>query len=89
MRLGTTGLIFLAARCRAYIGQFLTLEPGDVIATGTPGGVGFVETPARFLRSGDVLQTGIEGIGELKNTVYIDAGTPPAPKATQFASKAV
>jgi acylpyruvate hydrolase len=45
----------------------MTLRPGDVIATGTPGGVGHARKPARYLADGDTLVTEIDGIGRLKN----------------------
>jgi acylpyruvate hydrolase len=67
----TSDLIFSVTELVLYISQFLTLEPGDIIATGTPGGVGFVQNPPRFLHTGDVLRTRIEGIGELCNTIHI------------------
>ncbi|BCW42748.1 5-oxopent-3-ene-1,2,5-tricarboxylate decarboxylase (plasmid) [Arthrobacter sp. StoSoilB3] len=67
----TSDLIFSVTELVVYISQFLTLEPGDIIATGTPGGVGFVQKPPRFLQTGDVLRTRIEGIGELRNTIHI------------------
>jgi 2-keto-4-pentenoate hydratase/2-oxohepta-3-ene-1,7-dioic acid hydratase in catechol pathway len=51
----------------------LTLEPGDVIATGTPAGVGFARDPAEFLRPGDVVECEIEGIGAIRNRVMRDA----------------
>ena len=47
----------------------MTLEPGDIIATGTPSGVGFARNPPEFLQPGDVVETEIEGIGILRNTV--------------------
>ena len=47
----------------------LTLHPGDVIATGTPSGVGFAMTPPRCLEPGDVIRARIDGLGELVNTV--------------------
>jgi len=49
----------------------MTLEPGDIIATGTPEGVGFARTPPEFLRDGDVVEVDIEKIGVLRNTVRI------------------
>ena len=49
----------------------MTLLPGDIIATGTPEGVGFARTPAEFLADGDVLEIWIEKIGHLLNTVTI------------------
>lgn len=51
----------------------LTLEPGDIIATGTPAGVGFARDPAEFLRPGDVVECEIEGIGAIRNRVKRDA----------------
>ena len=47
----------------------MTLEPGDVIATGTPAGVGFTRKPPRFLRRGETVRVEIEGIGVLENPV--------------------
>ena len=51
------------------ISEHVTLEPGDVIATGTPGGVGFARTPPVFLRPGDELEVEIDGLGVLRNAV--------------------
>jgi acylpyruvate hydrolase len=53
----------------AYLSQVMTLEPGDVVATGTPSGVGFVRNPPRFLRPGDVVRVEIERVGALENLV--------------------
>ncbi|WP_163618475.1 MULTISPECIES: fumarylacetoacetate hydrolase family protein [unclassified Microbacterium] len=72
----TSNLIFGAVDLVVYLSQFLTLEPGDMIATGTPGGVGFVQKPPRFLRSGDVMTTRIEGIGDLVNTIRLGEPHP-------------
>jgi 2-keto-4-pentenoate hydratase/2-oxohepta-3-ene-1,7-dioic acid hydratase in catechol pathway len=47
----------------------LTLEPGDILATGTPEGVGFARTPPEFLRDGDIMETEVEGIGTLRNRI--------------------
>ena len=52
----------------SYMSDIFTLMPGDVIATGTPGGVGAARTPPRFLRDGNVVLTRVEGVGELRNT---------------------
>lgn len=57
----------------SYISSLITLRPGDVILTGTPGGVGHARKPARYLRPGDVVEIGIDGIGELRNTI-VEAG---------------
>lgn len=53
----------------AYCSEFTTLEPGDIIATGTPGGVGYARTPPIFLVPGDVVEVHIERVGVLRNTV--------------------
>jgi acylpyruvate hydrolase len=63
----TAELVFDPAGLVSYISQIVTLEPGDVIATGTPGGVGVARTPPRFLAEGDVVVTRIAGIGECRN----------------------
>ncbi|MFG1212249.1 fumarylacetoacetate hydrolase family protein [Xanthobacter flavus] len=52
-----------------YISQFMVLDPGDVITTGTPPGVGLGFKPPRFLKAGDVMRVGIEGLGEQQQTV--------------------
>jgi acylpyruvate hydrolase len=64
----TADLVFPPAELVSYLSQILTLEPGDIIATGTPGGVGAARTPPRFLADGDVVVTRINGIGECRNT---------------------
>ena len=51
----------------AFCSRFMTLEPGDVIATGTPGGVGVFRQPPRFLGDGDVVVVEIDGLGRLTN----------------------
>jgi acylpyruvate hydrolase len=63
----TAQLLFGPAQLVEYVSTFVTLRPGDVIATGTPGGVGHARTPPRYLSDGDVLTTTIEGIGECRN----------------------
>ena len=63
----TGDLVFDPATLVSYISSFITLVPGDVIATGTPGGVGHARTPARYLQDGSVLVTRIEGLGECRN----------------------
>jgi 2,4-diketo-3-deoxy-L-fuconate hydrolase len=52
-----------------YLSHSMTLEPGDIIATGTPAGVGVFATPPRFLKRGDVLKAAIAGLGTLTNAV--------------------
>src|SRR3954454_12409796 len=60
-------LVFSAAALVAYASQFVTLEPGDLVLTGTPGGVGHGMHPPTYLHDGEVLRTTIQGIGELRN----------------------
>lgn len=67
----TSKMIFSVAKIIASLSRGLTLEPGDVIATGTPEGVGFARTPPEFLRDGDVMEITIEGVGKLKNGVRL------------------
>lgn len=63
----TSHLMFPIPRLISLISQFTTLEPGDIILTGTPGGVGFRRDPQLFVRDGDVVEVEIEGIGTLTN----------------------
>lgn len=65
----TSDLIFSIRYCIWYVSQFMELEPGDVVNTGTPEGVGMSLTPKGFLKPGDILESGIEGIGTIKNLV--------------------
>jgi 2-keto-4-pentenoate hydratase/2-oxohepta-3-ene-1,7-dioic acid hydratase in catechol pathway len=65
----TDQLIFDVPAIVEWLSRGLTLDPGDIIATGTPGGVGFARTPPEFLKPGDVVETEIEGIGMLRNPV--------------------
>lgn len=69
----TSTLVFGPAQLLSYISQFTVLRPGDLVLTGTPGGVGMGMTPPRFLKHGDVLATEIDGIGRLENTFRIHA----------------
>ncbi|MGW0705863.1 fumarylacetoacetate hydrolase family protein [Streptomyces sp. NPDC002643] len=68
----TADLLFDVADTIAYISTIITLLPGDLILTGTPGGVGAGRDPKVFLRPGQELVTAVEGIGELRNTVVKD-----------------
>ena len=65
----TNLMIFPVANLIAYITQVITLEPGDVIATGTPAGIGAARKPPRWLRNGDVVRVEIERVGTLENPV--------------------
>jgi 2-keto-4-pentenoate hydratase/2-oxohepta-3-ene-1,7-dioic acid hydratase in catechol pathway len=64
-----TNMIFTVAQVIAYLSTFTELMPGDVIATGTPAGVGFTRKPPRYLRPGDVFEVDISGVGVLRNSV--------------------
>lgn len=59
----TSHMVFTVAEIVAYLSDFMTLEPGDVINTGTPHGVGMGMSPPRYLREGDVMELSIEGLG--------------------------
>lgn len=65
----TSNLVFGPSALLSFLSQSLTLEPGDVISTGTPGGIGFYANPKVFLQPGDVMEVEIEEIGLLRNTV--------------------
>lgn len=65
----TDKLIYDVPTVLAYISTIITLEPGDVILTGTPDGVGIARDPKVFLKPGQVLETWLEGVGELRNRV--------------------
>lgn len=68
-REGLDDLLFKIPELIEYISTFTELLPGDVIATGTPGGVGAFRTPPLWMKPGDVVEVEVEGIGTLKNTV--------------------
>ncbi|MCX7224717.1 MAG: fumarylacetoacetate hydrolase family protein [Burkholderiales bacterium] len=65
----TKTMIFGVAKLVSYVSQFMTLMPGDVITTGTPPGVGLGMKPPHYLKKGDVMTLGIEGLGEQRQVV--------------------
>ncbi len=65
----TKTMIFGVAKIVSYVSQFMTLMPGDLIATGTPPGVGMGMKPPKFLKKGDVMSLGIEGLGDQRQQV--------------------
>lgn len=65
----TSKMVFNVPHLVSYISQFMTLLPGDVVSTGTPAGVGLGFVPPRYLKAGDVVELGIEGLGEMKQRV--------------------
>ncbi len=69
----TAHMIFDIPTLLADISRGMTLEPGDILATGTPSGVGFARTPPEFLRPGDLMESEIEGIGTMRNPVVARA----------------
>ena len=70
MQTGSTGtMIFSVRQLVSYISKFMILEPGDVITTGTPPGVGSGKKPPRFLKAGDVMSLGIDGLGTQEQRV--------------------
>jgi 2-keto-4-pentenoate hydratase/2-oxohepta-3-ene-1,7-dioic acid hydratase in catechol pathway len=68
----TGNLIFGIPQLIAYLSSVMTLEPGDIISTGTPAGVGFARKPPRWLKPGDSVAVQVEGIGELVNPVIAE-----------------
>jgi 2-keto-4-pentenoate hydratase/2-oxohepta-3-ene-1,7-dioic acid hydratase in catechol pathway len=65
----TGQMVFGVAELIAYASRTITLEPGDLLVTGTPAGVGMAADPPRYLRAGDRMRVEIDGLGELENTV--------------------
>jgi acylpyruvate hydrolase len=68
----TRHMIFPVAELISYLSTVMTLEPGDVIATGTPDGVGAARKPPRFLRAGETVRVEIEGLGALENPIVAE-----------------
>jgi 2-keto-4-pentenoate hydratase/2-oxohepta-3-ene-1,7-dioic acid hydratase in catechol pathway len=68
----TSQLIFNIPQLIAFLSSVFTLEPGDVVSTGTPAGVGAARKPPRWLRPGDEVAVQIQGIGELRNPVVAE-----------------
>jgi len=71
----TSNMIFDVATLVSYVSQFMTLLPGDVISTGTPAGVGLGMNPPVYLRAGDVVELGIDGLGESRQQVIAYDGS--------------
>lgn len=65
----TKTMVFSPAKIVSYVSRFMTLMPGDIIATGTPPGVGMGMRPQRFLKAGDVVTLGIDGLGQQRHDV--------------------
>ena len=75
----TSDMIFKVPELVSYLSQSMTLLPGDIISTGTPSGVGLGFDPPRYLRPGDVVELGIEGLGTSRQTAvaFEELGTNP------------
>jgi 2-keto-4-pentenoate hydratase/2-oxohepta-3-ene-1,7-dioic acid hydratase in catechol pathway len=73
----TSNMIFSVVDILVHLSRVISLEPGDVVSTGTPGGVGAFRSPPEFLQAGDTVTVAVEGIGELSNTV-VAAGAEAA-----------
>lgn len=67
----TDDLVFTPAKLVDYISHIVTLQPGDVIITGTTGGVGHARKPARYIQDGQTVEVSIEGLGSVKNTTIV------------------
>ncbi len=72
----TANMIFDTTTLISYLSHGMTLEPGDIIATGTPAGVGFARTPKEFLRPDDIMETSIDAIGTMRNRVVDVTASP-------------
>jgi 2,4-diketo-3-deoxy-L-fuconate hydrolase len=70
----TATMVYKPAFLVSYLSQFMTLNPGDVIATGTPPGVGMGQKPPHYLKGGDVMELGIDGLGTQRQRVVADRG---------------
>jgi len=68
----TRNLIFQVPRLIAHLSSVFTLEPGDIVSTGTPAGVGFSRNPPRWLKAGDQVVIRVQGLGELRNQVVAE-----------------
>jgi 2-keto-4-pentenoate hydratase/2-oxohepta-3-ene-1,7-dioic acid hydratase in catechol pathway len=75
----TSDMIFDVAEAIAFITQAMTLNPGDLVVMGTPGGIGWARDPQVFMQAGDVCEVEIEGIGTLRNPIVDQENAPPVP----------
>ncbi|MBL3586608.1 fumarylacetoacetate hydrolase family protein [Rhodovulum sulfidophilum] len=68
----TRTMVFGVAHLISYLSRFMTLEPGDIISTGTPPGVGLGKTPSRYLKPGDRVELGVDGLGIQRQVCIVD-----------------
>lgn len=73
-RSNTANLVFTVQKMVAFLSNLMTLEPGDLVLTGTPGGVGFAMDPQQFLKDGDVVRVEVEKVGAIENRVALQKG---------------
>jgi 2-keto-4-pentenoate hydratase/2-oxohepta-3-ene-1,7-dioic acid hydratase in catechol pathway len=73
----TTDMIFSIPEIVSFISRYITLDPGDIIATGTPSGVGVFRDPPVFLEPGDRVRCEVDGIGSVENPVIDWTERPP------------
>ena len=71
----TRDMVFTVDELVVYLSSLMTLEPGDLLLTGTPEGVGLGRRPPAYLKPGDRVRTGVDGIGELQN-LFVHAQSP-------------
>ncbi|NHU49754.1 fumarylacetoacetate hydrolase family protein, partial [Rhodococcus sp. A14] len=67
----TDDLVFTPAKLVEYISHIVTLQPGDVVITGTPGGVGHARKPGLYIQDGQTVEVTIEGLGTVRNTTIV------------------
>jgi acylpyruvate hydrolase len=84
----TAEMTFSIAQIVSFVSGLMTMKPGDIIATGTPDGVGFRQTPARFLVAGDVVEVEVGGVGTISNPVVEDSPTPIAERLSRTSAPA-
>jgi 2,4-diketo-3-deoxy-L-fuconate hydrolase len=65
----TATMVFGVAHLISYLSRFMSLQPGDIISTGTPPGVGLGQKPPVYLRPGNIIRLGVQGLGEQRQTV--------------------
>jgi 2-keto-4-pentenoate hydratase/2-oxohepta-3-ene-1,7-dioic acid hydratase in catechol pathway len=70
----TRTMVYGVAHLVSYISRFMRLDPGDIISTGTPPGVGMGMKPPSYLKAGDVVELGIEGLGQQRQAVVAEPG---------------
>ena len=72
----TDDLVFTPTKLVEYISHIVTLQPGDVVITGTPGGVGHARMPGVYIQDGQTVEVAIEGLGSVRNKTIVKQGTP-------------